>query len=67
MFLELAKLLQTGIFLQKWFALVFRRFTRVAARLLHKGRTTWVSEHLPRRWVTQEDPYELPRSAREPI
>jgi hypothetical protein len=34
--LELAKLLQIAIFFRDHFALVFRRFTRVAAQLLHR-------------------------------
>ena len=34
---ELAKYLQIAIFFREHFAPVFRRFTRVAARLLHRG------------------------------
>jgi hypothetical protein len=34
-FLELAKLLEMDVFLRQCFSQRFRRFTRVAARLLH--------------------------------
>jgi hypothetical protein len=35
-FLELAKSLQIAVFLRRRFSQAFRRFTRVAARLLHR-------------------------------
>jgi hypothetical protein len=47
-FLEVAKSLQMIVFFREHFALVFRRFTRVAAqmlRLLHQHKV-WDDQHL---------------------
>ena len=45
-FLELAKFLQMTIFLREYFALAFRRFTRVAARLLQRSALVLSDSHL---------------------
>jgi hypothetical protein len=56
-FLELAELPQIAVFLRCCFSQMFRRFTRVAARLLHKDQPMYsaLGTNYPTRGVSADN------------